>query len=265
MSPAWPTDRRSPPVSSLTGPSAGKACALVVTPDAVLIHEGARPAASAIRRRAAGLRSGAEQRKPNAAVITISSAFSLRGSHCRYFGAFLSCLPLLVLIFVGRQRRRLRRRIVGTKVHQLPQRRNDILFRIALRLIHVQIPHVGGVRRLRPSARSRGVRLSLLTASSFPPAAASARIIATCSSCTAWWSGVEPSAALALGSAPAARSNCRASTDRGCRARGSRRTNAGEAGASRDWSAQATLMAAISGASCRRSDSGGRQVFRPWV
>ena len=54
--------------------------------------------------------------------------------------------------------------------------------------------------------------MSLLTALKDPPAAASARISATCRASTAWWSGVDPSPALAFGLAPAARSNWSASS-----------------------------------------------------
>ena len=60
---------------------------------------------------------------------------------------------------------RLRRRIVGTEMHQLPQCGDDLVLRIVLRFIHVQIPHVGGVRFLGLLGQQQGVRLSLLTAS----------------------------------------------------------------------------------------------------
>src|ERR1700683_212833 len=60
-------------------------------------------------------------------TLRFSLSCSFRRSHCRGFGAvFLVLVFTYLLILVGRQRRRLRRRIVGTKVHQLPQGRDDL-------------------------------------------------------------------------------------------------------------------------------------------
>ena len=93
-----------------------------------------------------------------------------------------SSSSFFVFLSRRRQRRRHRRRIVRAELHQLAQRGDDVLTRVALRLLGVResllLPGGGGGSGF--SASSSGVRLSLLTASSFAPAAASARMIATC-------------------------------------------------------------------------------------
>ena len=98
--------------------------------------------------------------------------------------SFLARPPLVssaFFVLLGGQRRRHGRGIVGTELHQLAQRGDHFLTRVTLDAEVRQDPLLTPEAAAAGfSASCSGVRLSLLTASSFAPAATSVRMMATC-------------------------------------------------------------------------------------
>ena len=172
--------------SRLTGSSAGCGHAVVVAADAVLVQprrDTSRPRRAALRAPRAGVGAGHRgHRRLRDERCTPRATTSSDAPARTFFIAATSALVFSAVFFSSllvRQRRRLRRRIVRPEVHQLAQRRDDVFALVAPRLVDAAdrcCICAGGGGGSGFSASSSGVRLSLLTASSFAPAATSARI-----------------------------------------------------------------------------------------